>query len=248
MILLKEEDENLLRKLSYLNIELGNYYLKKNDIETAGAYYSFIDLKYECYKKFSIVENKGIYIFEGIENYMYYKYYCKNFPLEKEIAILKPVLDLFMNFVENEKFNEIEEYKKFFEQEGTKLKEYILIVIIYFLRKNEKGLEIVKKLEKILKKKIINLEEIYCYNIENDLERKLRLWKYLAKRDKAFGREAAIYSSNFIGEEILRIINEVNPYISKEFFKENKVDIENIVREYKLENLSKRIKILANEN
>lgn len=248
MILFKEEDENLLRKLSYLNIELGNYYLKKNDIDTAGAYYSFIDLKYECYKKFSIVENKGIYIFEGIENYMYYKYYCKNFPLEKEVAILKPVLDLFMKFVENERFKEIEEYKKFFEQGRTKLKEYVLIVIIYFLRKNEKGLETIKKLEKILKKKRINLEEIYCYNVENDLEEKFRLWKYLAERDKAFGREAAIYSSNFIGEEILRIINEVNPYISKEFFKENKVDIENIVREYKLENLSKRIKILANEN
>lgn len=178
---------------------------------------------------------------------MYYKYYCKNFPLEKEVAILKPVLDLFMNFVENERFKEIEEYKNFFEQGGTKLKEYILIVIIYFLRKNEKGLEIVKKLEKILKKKRINLEDIYCYNLENDLERKLILWKYLAKRDKAFGRGVAIYSSNFIGEEILRIMNKENLYISKEFFKNNEKDIKDIVKECKLENLSKRIEKLEKE-
>lgn len=247
IFLLKEEDENLLRKLSYLNIELGNYYLIKNDIEIAGAYYSFIDLKYECYKKFSTVENKGLYIFEGIESYKYYKYYYKDFPLEKEIVILKPALDLFMSFVENERFNEIGEYKKFFEYGRTKLKEYVLIVIIYFLRKNEKSITIVKELEEILKKKRINLEELYRYNVENDLEKKFRLWKYCAKKDKAFGRGAAIYSSNFIGEGILKIMNEENLYISKEFFKNNEIDIKNIVKEYKLENLSERIKILEKE-
>lgn len=245
--LLKEEDENLLRKLSYLNIEFGNYYLMKNNVEIAGAYYSFIDLKYECYKNFSRVDNKGTYIFEGIDNYMYYNYYQENFSLEKEIAILKPVLDLFMSFVEKERFDEIEEYKNFFEQGRTKLKDYILIVIIYFLRKNEKSLETIKVLENILMKKRITLEDIYCYNLENDLERKLILWKYLAERDKAFGRGVAIYSSNFIGEEILRIMNKENLYISKEFFKNNEKDIKDIVKECKLENLSKRIEKLEKE-
>lgn len=127
---------------------------------------------------------------------------------------------------------------------------YLVIVLTYFLEKLEnKDEKLIKEFkQKFLIGRKISLEEIYALNQDEKLEEKFDISDYLMEIDENFGNGAGSFGSNLIGIEILRIMNEVNPYISKEFFKKNKVDIENIVREYKLENLSKRIKILENEN
>jgi len=245
--LLKEKDNNLFRKISYLNIELGRYYLKRNNFELAKAYYGFLNSKYDYYSKDDNLKYKGIYIFEGIKGY---RDFFNHLSLEQEIIILKSILNLFMRFLKENKIEEIQKYKKILFEKKGKLNYYLVIVLTYFLEKLEnKDEKLIKEFkQKFLIGRKISLEEIYALNQDEKLEEKFDISDYLMEIDENFGNGAGSFGSNLIGIEILRIMNEVNPYISKEFFKKNKVDIENIVREYKLENLSKRIKILENEN
>ena len=155
-----------------------------------------------------------------------------------------------MRFLKENKIEEIQKYKKILFEKKGKLNYYLVIVLTYFLEKLEnKDEKLIKEFkQKFLIGRKISLEEIYALNQDEKLEEKFDISDYLMEIDENFGNGAGSFGSNLIGIEILRIMNEVNPYISKEFFKKNKVDIENIVREYKLENLSKRIKILENEN
>lgn len=181
--LLENRDDNLFDKIENLNIDLAEYYLEKEDYRLAREYYSFLSLKYdylnEKYK--DDIKEKGFHLFTGLR---YYHSSIKNLTEQKEIVILKAILDLFYKLIKEEKYDELEEYRLIFTKRDSFLEIYARVIIFHFLihlginRKNN-GVERVKD---FFKTDILNLiwynpkriEELYNLSKKNHWEKEFR--------------------------------------------------------------------------
>lgn len=181
--LLENRDDNLFDKIENLNIDLAEYYLEKEDYRLAREYYSFLNLKYDYLNekyKYDIKEN-GFHLFTGLR---YYHSSIKNLTEQKEIVILKSILDLFYKLIKEEKYDELEEYRLIFTKRDSFLEIYARVIIFHFLihlgtnRKNN-GVERVKD---FFKTDILNLiwynskriEELYNLSKKNHWEKEFR--------------------------------------------------------------------------
>lgn len=179
--LLENRDDNLFDKIENLNIDLAEYYLEKEDYRLAREYYSFLSLKYDYLNekyKYDIKE-KGFHLFTGLR---YYHSSIKNLTEQKEIVILKSILDLFYKLIKEKKYDELEEYRLILTNEDSFLEIYARVIIFHFLirldRKNN-GIERVINFFRtdILKLVRYNPEIIkYLYNLskENHWEKEFR--------------------------------------------------------------------------
>lgn len=181
--LLENRDDNLFDKIENLNIDLAEYYLEKEDYKLAREYYSFLNLKYdylsEKYKENK--EEKGFHLFTGLR---YYHSSIKNLTEQKEIVILKAILDLFYKLIKERKYDELEKYRLIFTKRDSFLEIYARVIIFHFLihlgtnRKNN-GVERVKD---FFKTDILNLiwynpkriEKLYNLSKKNQWEKEFR--------------------------------------------------------------------------
>ena len=179
--LLENRDDNLFDKIENLNIELAEYYLEKEDYRLAREYYSFLNLKYDYLnKKYKDdIKEKGFHLFTGLR---YYHSSIKNLTEQKEIVILKSILDLFYKLIKEKKYDELEEYRLILTKKDSFLEIYARVIIFHFLiylDKNNNGIERIINFFKIDILKLVryNLEIIkYLYNLskENHWEKEFR--------------------------------------------------------------------------
>lgn len=173
--LLENRDDNLFDKIENLNIDLAEYYLEKEDYRLAREYYSFLNLKYdylsEKYKDNK--EEKGFHIFTGLR---YYHSSIKNLNEDKEIIILKSILDLFYKLIKERKYDELEEYRLIFTKKDSFLELYARVIVFHFLirldrNRNNNGIE---RIIDFFKTDILNIvwynpERIkYLYNLSKE--------------------------------------------------------------------------------
>lgn len=163
--LLENRDDNLFDKIENLNIDLAEYYLEKEDYRLAREYYSFLSLKYDYLNekyKYDIKE-KGFHLFTGLR---YYHSSIKNLTEQKEIVILKSILDLFYKLIKEEKYEEVEEYISIFVKKDCLLEIYARVIIFHILihlfysNRNSKKEDTILK----LKNQII---ELFYYKQDN---------------------------------------------------------------------------------
>lgn len=182
--LLKEEDENLFEKISYLNIELGRYYLKKQELELAKQYYSFITIKYKYLdKKYKEnIYDKGFEIFTGLR---FYEDYFEEINNEQEIVIIKSILQLLIKLLREKKYDEVEKYSliltRYLYDDKKFVREYGVVVLIYFLEKFGENNNIAKQLLKELRNRYdINssnfLQELYMESKKENWQEKLYIY------------------------------------------------------------------------
>lgn len=173
--LLENRDDNLFDKIENLNIDLAEYYLEKEDYRLAREYYSFLNLKYdylsEKYKDDK--EEKGFHLFTGLR---YYHSSIKNLNEDKEIIILKSILDLFYKLIKERKYDELEKYRLIFTNEDSFLELYARVIVFHFLicldrNRNNNGIE---RIIDFFKTDILNIvwynPEIikYLYNLSKE--------------------------------------------------------------------------------
>ena len=252
--LLKEEDENLFEKISYLNIELGRYYLKKQELELAKQYYSFITIKYKYLdKKYKEnIYDKGFEIFTGLR---FYEDYFEEINNEQEIVIIKSILQLLIKLLREKKYDEVEKYSLILTRDlyydKKFVREYGVVVLIYFLEKFGENNNIAKELLKELRNRYdINssnfLQELYMESKKENWQEKFYIYTYDKYDVLGISIEEDIY--NEYNDEILKLINELpNYFIKKEFILENFDELEYKVKELKLENLKNKLKELEIE-
>jgi hypothetical protein len=251
--LLKEEDENLFEKISYLNIELGRYYLKKQKLELAKQYYSFIIIKYKYLdKKYKEnIYDKGFETFTGLR---FYEDYFEEISNEQEIVIIKSILQLLIKLLREKKYDEVEKYSliltRYLYDDKKLVREYGVIVLIYFLENfGENG--IIKQFLRVLRNRYdINssnfLQELYMESKKEKWQEKFHIYTYDKYDVLGMSIEEDIY--NEYNDEILKLINELpNYFIKKEFILENFDELEYKVKELKLENLKNKLKELEIE-
>lgn len=148
-LLIKEPDNNLFEEISDVNLVLGKYYLEKQEYSTARAYFDFLKLKYKYLKNNEVYskEIKELYLFSGLR---YYETYYEKLSEEQEIIILKSILNLFNEMVENDDIEDILRYQEIFTRKREEvdmilLKEYTRLLLIFLLEK--RGLRVKKKLK-----------------------------------------------------------------------------------------------------
>lgn len=114
----------------------------------------------------------------------YYHSSIKNLTEQKEIVILKSILDLFYKLIKEKKYDELEKYRLIFTKRDSFLEIYARVIIFHFLihlgtnRKNN-GVERVKD---FFKTDILNLiwynpkriEELYNLSKKNHWEKEFR--------------------------------------------------------------------------
>ncbi|MDY4800175.1 MAG: hypothetical protein SO183_00795, partial [Fusobacterium mortiferum] len=138
-LLIKEPDNNLFEEISDVNLVLGKYYLEKQEYSTARAYFDFLKLKYKYLKNNEVYskEIKELYLFSGLR---YYETYYEKLSEEQEIIILKSILNLFNEMVENDDIEDILRYQEIFTRKREEvdmilLKEYTRLLLIFLLEK-----------------------------------------------------------------------------------------------------------------
>lgn len=172
--LLENRDDNLFDKIENLNIDLAEYYLEKEDYRLAREYYSFLNLKYDYLnKKYKDdIKEKGFHLFTGLR---YYHSSIKNLTEQKEIVILKSILDLFYKLIKEKKYDELEEYRLILIKKDSFLEIYARVIIFHFLIYLDKNNNEIERIINFFKTDILklvryNLEIIkYLYNLSKDV-------------------------------------------------------------------------------
>ena len=138
--------------------------------------YDYLNEKYK-----DDIKEKGFHLFTGLR---YYHSSIKNLTEQKEIVILKSILDLFYKLIKEKKYDELEKYRLIFTKRDSFLEIYARVIIFHFLihlgtnRKNN-GVERVKD---FFKTDILNLiwynpkriEELYNLSKKNHWEKEFR--------------------------------------------------------------------------
>ncbi len=254
--LIENPDQNTFDAISYLNIELGNYYLKNNKFSEAKHFYGLLNLKYKYLfssEENMSIENKYLHLFGGL------RYYESQFSNEEqEIIILKSILDLFMELLKSGKYNELKEYIIILGSEySTKkniLKEYLKIVLIYFINEYTKNEEDKKDEKNSLKQQLENsylmngiqlLEEVYTESKKRNLEEKFKISDYCLSEMNILGQLSGSMNPDCIRNQILKMLNENMVYfIDEKFILENIEDVERKIEILKLTKLKKRMEEL----
>lgn len=171
--LLETLDGNLFDKIDDLNIELGEYYLRNNNLVIAKEYFNFIIKKYEYFSKIGI-EDKG---FRTFHSSVYSLYKLEENDLDKKIIIYGSILNIFFKLIKERKYEEVQEYIIIFKNKKTLLNNYSVIILINFLiyinmEPNNKKENLLTYL-KILSWNM-DLKELYKESERLDLENKFR--------------------------------------------------------------------------
>lgn len=249
--LIENNDKNIFHIISGFNIKLGRYYLiEKEDFRKAETYFDILTKKYEYYEKnySDNILNIGEELFIGFKFYMDFEKITE----DKEIIILRAILNLFMKLLKEKKYKELEVYQEILGTESgigeTLLKIYVRIVLIYFLEKenNEEKNELIKRLKSYFSFNKLNiLQELYEKNKNERLENKFKLIKYTQGRRNIFGSGTGELEVNCINNTILKLLNEnIVHYIKEEFILNNLYDIESRIHRLKLKELQKRLDML----
>lgn len=249
--LIENKDKNIFHIISRFNIRLGRYYLiEKEDFRKAEDYFDILTKKYEYYEK--NYEDNILNI--GEELFIGFKFYkdSEKITEDKEIIILRAILNLFMKLLKEKKYKELKVYQEILGTESgieeTLLKVYVRIVLIYFLEKenNEESNELLNKLKDYFSFNKLNiLQELYEKNKSERLESKFKLISYTCGRRNIFGLSSGELEVNCINDTILKLLNEnAVYYIKEEFILNNLYDIESRIHRLKLKRLQKRLDML----
>lgn len=254
--LLENPDDNLFKKINYLNIELGKYYLKRNDLILARAYYNIIIKKYRYLKntnKTNIEIEEELFL--GIR---YYEIFFDKLTEIREIVILKSILLLLSEMIEKNDLDKIYRYQEIFgrENQNDSFKEYPRIILIFLLKKKlkkEKKVEIKSKIEEIIKQ--MEVRYVSKINMLEEMYSKIEKWNKMydlivfnLEEPDIFGCSMGSESNNNQGDIILEILNKYSYFwISKRFILSNYEKLESRANELNLENLKKRIEEFSYE-
>lgn len=256
-LLIKEPDNNLFEEISDVNLVLGKYYLEKQEYSTARAYFDFLKLKYKYLKNNEVYskEIKELYLFSGLR---YYETYYEKLSEEQEIIILKSILNLFNEMVENDDIEDILRYQEIFTRKREEvdmilLKEYTRLLLIFLLEKkgtkSKKETEIKNIINSIENKYLYDsnklLEKIYIQSAEKEWDRKFDIIDYIYNKPDIFGLSTGSIPVNCTRDIILRLMDKVYYNISNDFIIDNYEELEIKISELKLENLNSRLNELS---
>lgn len=256
-LLIKEPDNNLFEEISDVNLVLGKYYLEKQEYSTARAYFDFLKLKYKYLKNNEVYskEIKELYLFSGLR---YYETYYEKLSEEQEIIILKSILNLFNEMVENDDIEDILRYQEIFTRKREEvdmilLKEYTRLLLIFLLEKkrtkSKKETEIKNIINSIENKYLYDsnklLEKIYIQSAEKEWDRKFDIIDYIYNKPDIFGLSTGSIPVNCTRDIILRLMDKVYYSISDDFIIDNYEELEIKISELKLENLNSRLNELS---
>ena len=256
-LLIKEPDNNLFEEISDVNLVLGKYYLEKQEYSTARAYFDFLKLKYKYLKNNEVYskEIKELYLFSGLR---YYETYYEKLSEEQEIIILKSILNLFNEMVENDDIEDILRYQEIFTRKREEvdmilLKEYTRLLLIFLLEKkgtkSKKETEIKNIITSIENKYLYDsnklLEKIYIQSAEKEWDRKFDIIDYIYNKPDIFGLSTGSIPVNCTRDIILRLMDKVYYNISDDFIIDNYEELEIKISELKLENLNSRLNELS---
>lgn len=256
-LLIKEPDNNLFEEISDVNLVLGKYYLEKQEYSTARAYFDFLKLKYRYLKNNEVYskEIKELYLFSGLR---YYETYYEKLSEEQEIIILKSILNLFNEMVENDDIEDILRYQEIFTRKREEvdmilLKEYTRLLLIFLLEKkgtkSKKETEIKNIINSIENKYLYDsnklLEKIYIQSAEKEWDRKFDIIDYIYNKPDIFGLSTGSIPVNCTRDIILRLMDKVYYSISDDFIIDNYEELEIKISELKLENLNSRLNELS---
>lgn len=256
-LLIKEPDNNLFEEISDVNLVLGKYYLEKQEYSTARAYFDFLKLKYKYLKNNEVYskEIKELYLFSGLR---YYETYYEKLSEEQEIIILKSILNLFNEMVENDDIEDILRYQEIFTRKREEvdmilLKEYTRLLLIFLLEKkgtkSKKETEIKNIINSIENKYLYDsnklLEKIYIQSAEKEWDRKFDIIDYIYNKPDIFGLSTGSIPVNCTRDIILRLMDKVYYNISDDFIIDNYEELEIKISELKLENLNSRLNELS---
>ena len=253
-LLIKEPDNNLFEEISDVNLVLGKYYLEKQEYSTARAYFDFLKLKYKYLKNNEVYskEIKELYLFSGLR---YYETYYEKLSEEQEIIILKSILNLFNEMVENDDIEDILRYQEIFTRKREEvdmilLKEYTRLLLIFLLEKkgtkSKKETEIINSIEnKYLYDSNKLLEKIYIQSAEKEWDRKFDIIDYIYNKPDIFGLSTGSIPVNCTRDIILRLMDKVYYNISDDFIIDNYEELEIKISELQLENLTSRLNELS---
>lgn len=256
-LLIKEPDNNLFEEISDVNLVLGKYYLEKQEYSTARAYFDFLKLKYKYLKNNEVYskEIKELYLFSGLR---YYETYYEKLSEEQEIIILKSILNLFNEMVENDDIEDILRYQEIFTRKREEvdmilLKEYTRLLLIFLLEKkgtkSKKETEIKNIINSIENKYLYDsnklLEKIYIQSAEKEWDRKFDIIDYIYNKPDIFGLSTGSIPVNCTRDIILRLMDKVYYSISDDFIIDNYEELGIKISELKLENLNSRLNELS---
>lgn len=256
-LLIKEPDNNLFEEISDVNLVLGKYYLEKQEYSTARAYFDFLKLKYKYLKNNEVYskEIKELYLFSGLR---YYETYYEKLSEEQEIIILKSILNLFNEMIENDDIEDILRYQEIFTRKREEvdmilLKEYTRLLLIFLLEKkgtkSKKETEIKNIINSIENKYLYDsnklLEKIYIQSAEKEWDRKFDIIDYIYNKPDIFGLSTGSIPVNCTRDIILRLMDKVYYSISDDFIIDNYEELEIKISELKLENLNSRLNELS---
>ena len=256
-LLIKEPDNNLFEEISDVNLVLGKYYLEKQEYSTARAYFDFLKLKYKYLKNNEVYskEIKELYLFSGLR---YYETYYEKLSEEQEIIILKSILNLFNEMIENDDIEDILRYQEIFTRKREEvdmilLKEYTRLLLIFLLEKkgtkSKKETEIKNIINSIENKYLYDsnklLEKIYIQSAEKEWDRKFDIIDYIYNKPDIFGLSTGSIPVNCTRDIILRLMDKVYYSISDDFIIDNYEELEIKISELKLENLNSRFNELS---
>lgn len=256
-LLIKEPDNNLFEEISDVNLVLGKYYLEKQEYSTARAYFDFLKLKYKYLKNNEVYskEIKELYLFSGLR---YYEMYYEKLSEEQEIIILKSILNLFNEMIENDDIEDILRYQEIFTRKREEvdmilLKEYTRLLLIFLLEKkgtkSKKETEIKNIINSIENKYLYDsnklLEKIYIQSAEKEWDRKFDIIDYIYNKPDIFGLSTGSIPVNCTRDIILRLMDKVYYNISDDFIIDNYEELEIKISELKLENLNSRLNELS---
>lgn len=256
-LLIKGPDNNLFEEISDVNLVLGKYYLEKKEYSIASGYFNLLNLKYKYLKKAKEYskENKELYLFSGLR---YYETYYEKLSEEQEMIILKSILNLFNEMIENDDVEDILRYQEIFTRKREEvdmilLKEYTRLLLIFLLEKkgtkSKKETEIKNIINSIENKYLYDsnklLEKIYIQSAEKEWDRKFDIIDYIYNKPDIFGLSTGSIPVNCTRDIILRLMDKVYYSISDDFIIDNYEELEIKISELKLENLNSRFKGLS---
>lgn len=256
-LLIKEPDNNLFEEISDVNLVLGKYYLEKQEYSTARAYFDFLKLKYKYLKNNEVYskEIKELYLFSGLR---YYETYYEKLSEEQETIILKSILNLFNEMIENDDIGDILRYQEIFTRKREEvdmilLKEYTRLLLIFLLEKkrtkSKKETEIKNIINSIENNYSHNsnklLEMLYIKSKENEWEEKFDIIDYIYNKPDIFGLSTGWGPNGYTRDIILRLMDKVYYSISDDFIIDNYEELEIKISELKLEGLKSKFDKLS---
>ena len=177
--------------------------------------YDYLNEKY----KYDIKE-KGFHLFTGLR---YYHSSIKNLTEQKEIVILKSILDLFYKLIKEEKYEEVEEYISIFVKKDCLLEIYARVIIFHILihlfysNRNSKKEDTILKLKnqiiELFYYKQDNFFKLYRISREKKLEKEFRNIGLNYFKVDILGRASREFSYDF-DNTILILADEKNWRIS----------------------------------